>query len=88
MIVGYEVIGIALFGVAFLWLSVQKEIDENWRKSFFYLGFIEIIMMLGFSLTASALLRGAAIMAHALVLFWIVGMELLVKTFELWMGTR
>ena len=85
---GYEVLTPALFGVAFLWLSVQNKTGENWRQFFFYLGLVEFCLSIGFSMTDAELLRAGAILIHFLILLFFMFINLFFNVGELWSKSR
>ena len=85
---GYEVIAAAIFSASLLWLSTRETVNENWRSFFFYLGFLDFILALGFSIIDADILRTGAIMTHFLAMLYIMGIQIFHKVGEMWAGSR
>lgn len=77
---GYDVIASALFSCVFFWLSANKEVTDEWRPVFLYLGFLMIPATYGLQITNSnALLLVALIFIYGLLFGLLIGTQLLAK---------
>lgn len=96
---GYEIIGTALFGVAFIWLSTQRGPSEKggieflfpqgWRTFFFGYGLIHAIFMYALAAAPDAIiLKGVIILANFLVFLFIFFIHVFTSVADLWNGTR
>ena len=87
---GYEIIGVAMFGLMFMWLSTQKTIfEDSWRIFFFGFGFVNAILMFAFAAAPSAIiLKAIAALIYLLIFLFVTLMYIFTNMAMMWSNTR
>lgn len=96
---GYEIIGTALFGVLFIYLSSKtyRKADggsgfifsDGWRDFLFNWGWLHGILMYGLAAAPDAIaLKSLAIFIYAAILTLIITVRLFTAAADMWNNTR
>jgi len=97
--VGYEILGTALFGVCYIWLSTKTTLTKNgsqefmfpegWRSFFFGWGLVHSWIMYALAAAPDAIIMKAVIIsANVLIFLFIFFVHIFTSVADLWNGTR